>query len=127
MLIMENESNIPLTVIPLSFAGNASVLNGDAKISAPTINLNSEDLSSKAQSDTDKNSITAVMKHSGEITGYELSNGDQVTKERGVELAKAGAISGISVATSRKGEEYLRSLRDEDESNNLSSLPTIQE
>lgn len=122
---MENESNIPLTVIPLSFGGNASVLNGDAKISAPTINLNSEDLSPKAQSD--KNSITAIMKHSGEITGYELSNGDQVTKERGVELAKAGAISGVSVATSRKGEEYLRSLRDEDESNNLSSLPIIQE
>ena len=124
---MENESNIPLTVIPLSFAGNASVLNGDAKISAPTINLNSEDLSSKAQSDTDKNSITAVMKHSGEITGYELSSGERITKERGVELAKAGAISGVSVSTSKKGEEYLRSLRDDDESNNLNSLPIIEE
>ena len=75
----------------------------------------------------DKNSITAIMKHSGEITGYELSNGEQITKARGVELAKAGIISGVSVATSRKGEEYLRSLRDEDESNNLSSLPIIEE
>ena len=124
---MENESNMPLTAIPINFAGNALVLNGDAKLSAPTTNLNSEDLASKSQYDTDKNSITAIMKHSGEITGYELSNGEQITKERGVELAKAGSISGVSVATSKKGEEYLRSLRDDDESNNLSSLPIIEE
>ena len=90
------------------------------------LNLNSR-IYTKSQSDTDKNSITAIMKHSGEITGYELSNGEQITKERGVELAKAGTISGVSVATSKKGEEYLRSLRDEDESNNLSSLPIIEE
>ena len=76
---------------------------------------------------TDKNSITAIMKNSGEIIGYKLSNGEQVTKERGVELAKAGSISGVSVATSRHGEEYLRSLRDDDESNNLGSLPIIEE
>ena len=124
---MENESNIPLTGLPFNFTGNASVPNSDVKLSDPTLNLNSEDLASKSQSDTDKNSITAIMKHSGEITGYELSNGEQITKERGVELAKAGTISGVSVATSRKGEEYLRSLRDDDESNNLSSLPIIEE
>lgn len=74
-----------------------------------------------------KNNITAIRKHSGEITGYQLSNGEIITKERGVELAKAGTISGVSVATSRKGEQYLRSLRDDDESNNLSSLPIIEE
>lgn len=82
---------------------------------------------SKSQSDYNKNSITAVVKHSGEITGYQLSNGEQITKEKGVELATAGTISGVSVGTSRKGEKYLRSLPDEDESNNLSSLPTIDE
>lgn len=75
----------------------------------------------------EKNSIKAVIKHSGEITGYELSNGEKITKERGIELAKAGDICGVSVSTSRKGEEYLRSLRDDDESNNLSSLPVIDE
>lgn len=44
-----------------------------------------------------------------------------------MELAKDGAISGVSVSTSRKGEEYLRSLRDDDESNNLSALPVVEE
>jgi hypothetical protein len=124
---MENESNIPLTGLPFSLTNNSLGTNNGVMLGYPTPNINSEDLASKSQSDTHKNSITAVMKHSGEITGYELSNGEQITKERGVELAKAGTISGVSVATSRKGEEYLRSLRDEDESNNLSSLPIIQE
>lgn len=124
---MNNESNIQLTGLPLNFAGNAVISNGDVKLSNPILNFNNEDLTSNSHLDTDKNSIKAIMKHSGEITGYELSNGDQITKERGVELAKAGAISGVSVATSIKGEEYLRSLRDDDESNNLSSLPVIEE
>jgi hypothetical protein len=124
---MENESNIPLTGLPLSFTGNALVPNVNAKLSESTINSNNENLESEAQVNTEKSSIVAIMKHSGEITGYELSNGEQITKERGVELAKAGTISGVSVATSRKGEEYLRSLRDDDESNNLSALPIIEE
>ena len=111
---MGNENNIPVTALPFNDTGNAVVLN-------------SEDLVSKTQSDADKNSIVAIMKHSGEITGYELSSGEQITKERGVELAKAGNILGVSVSTSRNGEEYLRSLRDDDESNNLSSLPIIEE
>lgn len=119
---MENESNIPLTGLPFNFTGNVSVPNCD-----PIFKLNSEELASKSKPDTDKKSITAIMKHSGEITGYELSNGEQITKERGVELAKVGDISGVSVAISKKGEEYLRSLRDDDESNNLSSLPIIEE
>ena len=104
---MGNENNILLAGLPFNATDN--------------------NLEFKPQSDTDKRSIVAVMKHSGEITGYELSSGEQITKERGVELAKAGTISGVSVATSRKGEEYLRSLRDDDESNNLSSLPIIEE
>lgn len=95
---MDNESKIPLTGVQF-----------------------------ESQSNINKQSIKAVIKKSGEITGYELSNGEQITKERGVELAKAGSISGVSVSTSRKGEEYLRSLPDQDESNNLSSLPIIEE
>jgi hypothetical protein len=124
---MENGSNIPLTGLPLSVAGNALVPNVNMKLSESTINSNNENLESKAQVNTEKNSIVAIMKHSGEITGYELSNGEKITKERGVELAKTGSITGVSVSTSRKGEEYLRSLRDDDESNNLSALPIIEE
>lgn len=72
-------------------------------------------------------SIEAVIKNSGEITGYKLSNGQTISKEEGVNMAKRGCISGVSVSVSKKGEEYLRSLPDENESNNLSSLPTINE
>lgn len=123
---MEDKKNISSAGFTLDFIHNAAVSNTDLKLSNQPLN-NDEDSTSKSQSNTEKSSIKAVIKHSGEITGYELSNGEKVTKEKGVELAKAGAISGVSVSTSRKGEEYLRSLRDDDESNNLNSLPIIQE
>lgn len=71
-------------------------------------------------------SIKALIKESGEIVGYELSNGERISKEQGVKMAKDGQISGVGVSVSKKGEEYLRSLPDEDENNNLSSLPTIK-
>lgn len=124
---MDSNGNMPLTGLPFNFTNNVSTSNSDMKLSGPLLNLNNDDLASESQVNAEKKTIKAVMKHSGEITGYELSDGEQVTKERGVELAKAGAISGVSVSTSRKGEEYLRSLRDDDESNNLNSLPVIEE
>jgi len=72
--------------------------------------------------------ITRVVKdNQGEITAYEFENGDIVSKEQAVMLAKHGSISGVSISTSRKGEEYLRSLPDNDKSNNLDSLPVIDD
>ena len=71
-------------------------------------------------------SIKALIKDSGEIVGYELSNGEKISKEQGVKMAKDGQISGVGVSVSKKGEEYLRSLPDQDENNNLSSLPTVK-
>lgn len=124
---MDNNGNIPLTGLPFNLTNNVSTSNSDMKLSGPLLNLSNDDLASGSHANVEKKTIKAVVKHSGEITGYELSDGEQVTKERGVELAKAGAISGVSVSTSRKGEEYLRSLRDDDESNNLNSLPVIEE
>ena len=52
------------------------------------------------------------------ITTIPLSN---------ITLAKAGGINGVAVGVSKKGEEYLRSLPDQNENNNLSSLPTLNE
>ncbi|WP_271814268.1 DUF3892 domain-containing protein [Clostridium beijerinckii] len=114
---MEDKYNVSAMGLTYDFIHNAAVANTDIKLS------DNED----SQSNVEKSSIKAIIKHSGEITGYELSNGERITKERGVELAKDGAISGVSVSTSRKGEEYLRSLRDDDESNNLSALPVVEE
>ena len=70
--------------------------------------------------------ITALIKHSGEVTGYQLSDGSTISKEEGIELAKAGQISGVGIAH-REDTEYLKSLPDDIESNNLSSLPTINQ
>lgn len=70
--------------------------------------------------------ITAVVKHSGEITAYKLSDGNVLSKEEGIDLAKAGGINGVGISH-REGNEYLKSLPDDDESNNLSQLPTINE
>lgn len=69
--------------------------------------------------------ITGLVKESGTITGYQLSDGAIVSKEEGVQLAKAGEISGVGVAH-RKDTEYLKSLPDGTENNNLSSLPTVK-
>lgn len=72
----------------------------------------------------DAKEITAVLKKGSRISGYQLSTGEILTKEEGISLARAGGIKGVGIAT-RKGNEYLRSLPDENDSNNLSNLPTI--
>ena len=47
-----------------------------------------------------------------------------MSKEEGVELAKQGGIQGVGVAV-RNGTEYLKSLPDESEGNNLDNLPSV--
>lgn len=71
-------------------------------------------------------SISKLVKHSGEVVGYELCNGERISKNEAINMAKNGEISGIAVAT-RNGEEYLRTLPDDIEGNNLSSLPTVSQ
>lgn len=68
--------------------------------------------------------ILAQIKSSGDVTGYKLSNGQIVDLQSAVAMAKNGEIKGVGVATNQ-GKEYLRSLPDGNESNNLSNLPTI--
>jgi len=72
--------------------------------------------------------ISRVAKdNKGEITAYELENGEIISKDQAVLLAKQGNIGGVSVATSKKGEDFLRSLPDGDKNNNLDSLPVIDD
>jgi hypothetical protein len=72
--------------------------------------------------------ITGVVKDSGgEITAYEFENGDIVSKDQAVILAKQGNIGGVSISTSKRGEEFLRSLPDQNKTNNLDSLPIISD
>lgn len=72
----------------------------------------------------DAKEIIGLVKSSGKITGYRLSNGATVSKEEGVSMAKAGDIKGVGVAH-RKDTEYLKSLPDGTENNNLGNLPSI--
>lgn len=70
-------------------------------------------------------SITGLVKKSGRIFGYQLSDDRIVSREEGVSLAKNGKIKGVGVAHN-KDTEYLKSIPDDSENNNLSSLPTVQ-
>lgn len=72
----------------------------------------------------DAKQIVALLKESGRVTGYQLSDGRVLNKEEGVELAKQGGIQGVGIS-SRNGNEYLKSLPDGSERNNLSSLPSV--
>ena len=96
--------------------------NNDNMLGRLPININKE----VPTPNNNAQSITAVVKESGEIVGYELSNGERISKEQGVQMAKEGQIKGVAVGVSKKGEEYLRSLPDQNENNNLSSLPTVE-
>lgn len=71
----------------------------------------------------DAKNISRLVKKGGKITGYELSDGTVLSKSEGVASAKQGGIRGVAIAT-RNGSEYLRSLPDGAENNNLSSLPS---
>lgn len=70
--------------------------------------------------------IIGLVKNKGTITGYQLSDGRTVTKEEGVSIAKSGGIRGVGVAH-KKETEYLKSLPDGTENNNLGNLPSVSE
>lgn len=72
----------------------------------------------------DAKEIVGLVKTGGKITGYQLSNGSAVSKAEGVAMAKNGEIQGVGVAH-RKDTEYLKSLPDETEGNNLGNLPSV--
>ena len=73
---------------------------------------------------SDAKEIVGLVKSSGRVTGYQLSDGSTVSKEEGVSMAKSGDIQGVGIAH-RKDSEYLKSLPDGTEENNLGNLPSI--
>lgn len=72
----------------------------------------------------DAENIVALQKEGGRVTGYKLSGGKVISKEEGVSLAKKGKIKGVAIATN-KGTQYLKSIPDKEEGNNLGNLPSI--
>ena len=78
------------------------------------------------QPNADAKQIVALIKSGGKVTGYKLSDGQAVDKQQGVQLAKQGYIKNVGVS-SRNGSEYLKSLPDANEDNNLGNLPSVSE
>lgn len=76
--------------------------------------------------DADAVSITGLVKKSGRVSGYQLSDNRIVSRKEGVTLAKNGKIKGVGISHN-KDTEYLKSIPDDSEDNNLSSLPTVSD
>lgn len=68
--------------------------------------------------------IVGLVKESGKITGYQLSDNTFVAKQQAVNMAKQGKIAGVGIAH-RKDTEYLKSIPDSSENNNLGNLPSV--
>lgn len=69
-------------------------------------------------------SITGLVKKSGKVTGYRLSDDTVMEKEQAIQLARQGGIAGVGIAH-RGNTEYLKSVPDSSDSNNLSNLPSV--
>lgn len=69
--------------------------------------------------------ITKLIKSGGEVVGYELESGQHVSVQQAINMAKENMLKHVGVSTSKDGSEYIRSLSDGDESNNLGNLPSI--
>ena len=68
--------------------------------------------------------IIGLVKEGGRITGYMLSDERFVSKEDAVSMAKQGQIAGVGIAH-RGDTEYLKSIPDGSENNNLGNLPSV--
>mgnify|MGYP003296650651 CR=1 FL=1 len=68
--------------------------------------------------------IVGLVKESGRITGYRLSDDSIVKKQQAVNMAKQGQIAGVGIAH-RGDTEYLKSIPDGSENNNLGNLPSV--
>ena len=68
--------------------------------------------------------IVGLVKESGKVKGYQLSDDSVVDKQQAVNMAKQGQIAGVGIAH-RGDTEYLKSIPDGSEINNLGNLPSV--
>ena len=68
--------------------------------------------------------IVGLVKEGGRITGYQLSDNTLVEKQQAVNMARQGQIAGVGIAH-RGDTEYLKSIPDGSENNNLGNLPSV--
>ena len=76
------------------------------------------------QSKANAKHIVGLVKESGRITGYQLSDRTLVEKQQAVNMAKQGEIAGVGIAH-RGNTEYLKSIPNGNEIDNLGNLPSV--
>lgn len=76
------------------------------------------------QANANAKKIVGLVKEGGRITGYQLSDNSIVEKQQAVSMAKQGQIAGVGIAH-RGQTEYLKSIPDDSENNNLGNLPSV--
>ncbi len=76
------------------------------------------------ESKPDAKRITALVKNGSRVTGYKLSDQSIVSKSQAISMAKQGDIAGVGIAH-RKDSEYLKSIPDSNQNNNLGNLPSL--
>ena len=76
------------------------------------------------QANSNAKRIIGLVKEGGRITGYHLSDNSIVDKQQAVNMAKEGKIAGVGIAH-RGDTEYLKSIPDGSENNNLGNLPSV--
>lgn len=76
------------------------------------------------QANANAKRIIGLVKEGGRITGYKLSDETFVSKPEAVSMAKQGQIAGVGIA--HRGEtEYLKSIPNGSENDNLGNLPSV--
>ncbi len=95
---------------------NENTINGNELVK------NTLDQIPNAKSDAKR--ITGLVKENGRVTGYQLSDNTIVEKPQAVQMAKQGEIAGVGVAH-RGDNEYLKSIPNNKENDNLGNLPTV--
>ena len=75
--------------------------------------------------DENAKNITGIVKGSGEITGYQLSDNKIISKQDAVNMARRGKIKGVAIAHNGN-TEYLKSVPNDSKGDNLGNLPTVE-
>ena len=68
--------------------------------------------------------IVGLVKESGKITGYQLSDETFLSKTDAVQMAKQGEIADVGIAH-RGDHEYLKSIPNGSDQDNLGNLPSV--
>ena len=76
------------------------------------------------QANSNAKRIVGLVKEGGRITGYQLSDNTVVEKQQAVDMAKQGQIADVAIAH-RGDTQYLKSVPNGSENDNLSNLPSV--